>query len=134
LKSRLVVCIFNHMVEYNSEYLDKLFGALSDATRRAMVNRLSQGPATVTELAGPLDMSLNAVSKHLKVLERAGLVGREIQGRTHRLFLIPGPLSDAQQWIGFYRRFWEAGGLDSLLAWLVRTESRRGRERAARIL
>jgi DNA-binding transcriptional ArsR family regulator len=122
------------MVEYNSDYLDKLFGALADPTRRAVVNRLSQGPATVTELAGPLDMSLNAVSKHLKVLERAGLVGREIQGRTHRLYLIPGPLSDLQQWIGFYRRFWEIEGLDSLLAWLVRTESRRGREGPGRIL
>ena len=116
--------IFNHMVEYNSESLDKVFGALSNATRRSIVNRLSEGPATVTELARPLDMSLNAVSKHLKVLEQAGIIRREVQGRVHRLYLTPAALEAADQWVTHYRRFWEAR-LDSLLAWLVRTEERK---------
>jgi DNA-binding transcriptional ArsR family regulator len=109
------------MVEYNFESLDRLFGALADPTRRAIISRLSDGPATVTELAEPLEMSLNAVSKHLKVLERAGLLGREVQGRTHRLYLRPGPLSAGAQWLEYYRRLWEAGP-DSLVAWLMRTE------------
>ena len=69
-------------------------------------------------------MSLNAVSKHIKVLERAGLVRREIQGRIHRLYLTPSALEAADGWVAHYRRFWEAR-LDSLVAWLVRTEERK---------
>lgn len=83
------------------------FGALSDPTRRAILARLAEGEATVTELAAPFEMSLPAVSKHLKVLERAGLItrGREAQWRPARLDA--GPLQEAAGWLDEYRRFWE---------------------------
>jgi DNA-binding transcriptional ArsR family regulator len=87
--------------------LSTTFAALSDPTRRAILARLASGEASVTELAQPFDMSLPAVSKHLKVLERAGLVarGREAQWRPRRLEA--GPLKDAADWLERYRRFWE---------------------------
>lgn len=107
------------MVEYQSDTLDQVFAALSDPTRRQLMHRLCVGPASVTELATPLDMSLNAVSKHLKVLERAGLVRREIEGRVHHVYLNPGPLEAAERWVNHYRQFWEAR-LDSLESWLRR--------------
>jgi len=83
------------------------FGALADPTRRAILARLARGEASVTELAEPFKMSLPAVSKHLKVLERAGLIarGREAQWRPARLEA--GPLKDVSEWVGEYRRFWE---------------------------
>jgi DNA-binding transcriptional ArsR family regulator len=83
-----------------------LFGALSDRTRRAILARLARAPATVTELAAPFDMTLPAVSKHLKVLEAAGLVARAIDGRIHRLSLEAHPLQDADRWLEHYRDFW----------------------------
>lgn len=89
------------------ERLDRVFGALSDSTRRAMLARLTRGPAGVTELAQPFAISLQAVSKHLKVLERAGLVAREIDGREHRCSLRAGALETAAQWIAHRRVFWE---------------------------
>lgn len=87
--------------------LDATFAALADPTRRAILSRLARGEATVGELAAPFDMSLPAVSKHLRVLERAGLVtrGREAQWRPVRL--APKPLREAADWIDHYRRFWE---------------------------
>jgi len=87
--------------------LDRTFAALADPTRRAILARLSAGEASVTELAQPFAMSLPAVSKHLKVLERAGLIarGRERQWRPARLEA--GPLKEADEWIERYRRFWE---------------------------
>ena len=83
------------------------FGALADPTRRAILARLASGEASVTELAEPFEMSLPAVSKHLKVLERAGLIarGRDAQWRPARLEA--GPLKDVSDWVGEYRRFWE---------------------------
>ena len=89
------------------ERLDRTFGALADPTRRAILARLAAGEASVTELAAPFEMSLPAVSKHLKVLERAGLIarGRERQWRPARLEA--GPLKEVAQWTGRYRRFWE---------------------------
>ena len=112
------------MVEYTpADSLDRVFAALGDATRRAILNRLCVGPASVTEIAEPLEMSLNAVSKHLKVLERAGLVRREVEGRVHHVFLNPGPLEAAEHWVNHYRQFWDAR-LDSLDAWVERTEGR----------
>jgi len=90
-----------------ADQLDRTFSALADRTRRAILSRLATGEASVTELAEPFDMSLPAVSKHLKVLERAGLIvrGRERQWRPARLDA--APLKDADEWIERYRQFWE---------------------------
>lgn len=87
--------------------LTQTFGALADPTRRAILGRLASGEASVTELAAPFEMSMPAISKHLKVLERAGLIarGREAQWRPCRLQ--PGPLQDVAGWLEYYRRFWE---------------------------
>ncbi|MGH2766307.1 MAG: ArsR/SmtB family transcription factor [Actinomycetota bacterium] len=90
-----------------ADRLDRTFGALADPTRRAILARLARGEASVTELAEPFDMSMPAVSKHLKVLERAGLIarGRERQWRPARLE--GGPLKEIADWAERYRRFWE---------------------------
>lgn len=101
------------MVNYQQSALDNVFGALSDGTRRAILAKLALGDALVTELASPFDMSLPAVSKHLGVLERAGLITRAKDGRIRRCTLEAGPLKHAASWINDYRRFWE-GQLDSL--------------------
>ena len=106
--------------------LNVTFGALSDPTRRAIVERLARGDASVGELAEPFDMSLPAVSKHLTVLERAGLVERVKEGRTRRCRLIDEPMREALAWIAGYGRFWE-GQLDSLERLLG--ESKGGRRR-----
>jgi DNA-binding transcriptional ArsR family regulator len=95
------------------ERLDRVFRALSDRTRRAIVTRLKREPAMITELAEPFAMSLPAVSKHLRVLENAGLVKRTIDGRVHRFDLDPKALRDADRWLETYRAFWE-GTLDAL--------------------
>jgi len=94
------------MVELQAERLDAVFHALSDPTRRAMLRRLSGEPLSVGALAAPYAMSLAAASKHVKALERAGLVRRQVQGRTHVCRLETRPLEDADQWLAFYRRFW----------------------------
>ena len=109
--------IINHMVNQNITTLDKTFAALSDPTRRAILSRLTQGTATVTELAEPFAMSLPAVSKHLTVLEKAGLLTRQRQGRTHYLTLNATPLQEAAHWIRLYEQFWE-GQLDALANFL----------------
>ena len=90
-----------------ADRLDRTFGALADPTRRAILARLARGEASVTELAAPFEMSLPAVSKHLKVLERAGLVlrGRERQWRPARLRVTP--LKEVAEWTDRYRRFWD---------------------------
>ena len=87
--------------------LDLVFHALADRTRRALLARLAQGPAGVTELAEPFAMSLPAVSKHLKVLERARLVARAVDGRVHRCSLAAEPLQEVERWLDHYRSFWE---------------------------
>jgi DNA-binding transcriptional ArsR family regulator len=97
--------IFNHMVD-SSLSLDNTLIALADPTRRALLNRLSKGEARVTELAAPMDMSLNAVSKHIKLLERADLVRRRINGRDHFLSLNSRPLEQAARWMETQRRQW----------------------------
>ncbi|MEE9254735.1 MAG: metalloregulator ArsR/SmtB family transcription factor [Pseudomonadales bacterium] len=89
------------------EELDRAFSALGDSTRRAILGRLTQGAAIVTELAEPFDMSLNAVSKHIGVLERAGLLKREVRGREHWCSLNPLPLEQITDWTEQYRVFWE---------------------------
>lgn len=89
-----------------NDSLDLAFGALADRTRRAIVRRLSTGTARVTDLAEPFSMSFNAVSKHVKVLESAGLVRRVKSGREHRLSLNPRPLREVNRWVAHYQRFW----------------------------
>jgi DNA-binding transcriptional ArsR family regulator len=94
------------MVELQTHPIDTVFHALSDGTRRRMLRELAQGERTVSQLAEPHEMSLAAASKHIKVLESAGLIRREIQGRTHLCRLEPGPLATAHEWLTFYERFW----------------------------
>jgi DNA-binding transcriptional ArsR family regulator len=103
--------------ELATDQLSTTFAALADPTRRAILARLASGESSVTRLAEPFDMSLPAISKHLKVLERAGLIarGREAQWRPCRLEA--GPLKDASKWIEHYRRFWEQS-LDRLEVYL----------------
>jgi len=86
--------------------LDRMFHALGDRTRRALLARLSDGPAMITELAGPFALSLPAVSKHLRVLESAGLVERTVQGRVHQCSLHAQSLIEIESWLDFYRPFW----------------------------
>lgn len=105
--------MFNRMVELHSHDLDPVFHALGDATRRQMLRELAGGERTVGELAKPFAMSLAAASKHIKALESAGMIRREVRGRTHVCRLEPGPLASAHEWLGFYRHFW-TGRLDAL--------------------
>ena len=103
------------MVEYKSSAksalasgrLDAAFSAMADPTRRAILARLALADARVTEIAGDFPVSLNAVSKHIKMLERAELVRRTVQGRDHILSLNAGAMAGAAQWIEYYRQFWE---------------------------
>jgi len=88
-------------------HLDQTMMALADPTRRAILHRLSKGEARVTEIASPFDMSLNAVSKHILILERADLIRRRIEGRDHYLSVNTKPLNEAGEWIEKYRRMWE---------------------------
>jgi len=123
--------LVNPMVHHASpDRLNTTFAALADPTRRAILARLSSGEASVTELAKPFAMSLPAVSKHLKVLEHAGLIarGREAQWRPCRLEA--GPLKDAADWLEHYRRFWEQSfaRLDDYLRKLQRKGRRHGRK------
>ena len=103
------------MVEYESKQLDSVFQALSDDTRRRMLRRLGTGPSSVGELAAPFQISLAAASKHIKVLERAGLVQRTIQGRTHLCQLRAEAMAEAGHWLQYYQQFWNER-LDSLAA------------------
>jgi DNA-binding transcriptional ArsR family regulator len=100
------------MVEHPGN-LDRVFAAIADPTRRAILGALSRKPATITEIARPFPVSLNAISKHVMVLERAGLIQREVVGREHRCSLRVRPLRDAAEWLDHHRAFWEAR-LDAL--------------------
>ncbi len=112
--------IGNQMVTFQKQ-LDRTFAALADPTRRAILLRLSEGEATVGELARPFRMSRPAISKHLRVLERAGLVVRRKDGRISRCTLDASPMRDAATWVERYRRFWE-GQLDRLTTYLEEKE------------
>ena len=112
--------IFNQMVKYSNGSLDRTFAALSDPTRRAILARLAQGDISVSELAEPFNVSLPAISKHLRVLERAGLLVQERDGRVRRCHLVAEPLKEAAEWIVRYREFWEAQ-FDALAEYLTRT-------------
>ena len=102
--------------------LDRIFSALGDRTRRALLARLARKPAMITELAKPFDMSLPAVSRHIRVLESAGLVRRSVDGRVHHCSLSPRPLKTVEAWLRHYRRFWE-GKLDALARYVESEES-----------
>lgn len=105
------------MVNEHSEQLDAVFHALADPTRRQMLDRLATQPRSVGELAAPFEISLAAASKHIKVLERAGLVQRQVQGRTHVCRLDAGPMHTGMEWMRHYERFWNQR-LDTLEALL----------------
>jgi len=107
------------MVNYEAAQLDATFGALADPTRRAILARLARGESSVMQLAAPFRMSLPAISKHIRVLEHAGLLERQVRGREHRCRLQPRPLKDAVDWLVEYRQYWE-GQLDALARYLER--------------
>ncbi len=107
----------------SEDRLSRTFEALAAPTRRAILARLARGSATVGELAAPFDMSLPAVSRHLKVLETAGLIRRERQAQWRRCHLQPGPLTDAARWIEHHRAFWEAR-FDALARYLETTKGK----------
>jgi DNA-binding transcriptional ArsR family regulator len=118
------------MTETRSEGLSAIFAALSDPTRRVILERLSRGAATPGELARPLRISWPAVTKHLRVLERAGLLQRRRSGRSH-ILIWTGPIRQADEWIASYRRFWE-GSLDAPADYLGRGVSKSERPAASR--
>jgi DNA-binding transcriptional ArsR family regulator len=97
--------------------LDLVFQALGNRTRRALLERLTKGAARVTDLAAPFEMSLPAISRHLNVLEAAGLIKRSIHGRVHSCALDVGPMATAEEWLAAYREFW-TGQLDRLAGFL----------------
>jgi DNA-binding transcriptional ArsR family regulator len=105
------------MVKHESSELDAIFGALADGTRRQILERLTHGESLVTEVAEPFDMSLPAVSKHLRVLENAGLLRRQRRGREHLLSLEAKPMVEAIRWMERYRKFWDSS-LDALAQYL----------------
>ena len=116
------------MVEYlsipaDAQRLNRVYGAIADPTRRAILGMLVQGEVKVGTLADNFPISFNGVSKHVKVLEQAGLVGREVRGREHWLRLRPAPLREASRWLEHYRAFWD-GRLDALEDFLVAAEGR----------
>ncbi len=114
------------MVKCSPRILNRTFAALADPTRRRILEHLAQGDRCVTELARPYSMSLPAVSKHLRILENAGLVSRRRSGRVHSLKLETKPMQQASQWIEEYRRFWEESfdRLDEYLKQLQATEAK----------
>jgi DNA-binding transcriptional ArsR family regulator len=106
--------------------LDAIFSALGDPTRRRILTRLASGPASITELAEPFTMTLPAVSKHLRVLERAGLLRREREGWFQRCYLQAGPLESAASFLARYQPFWERT-LDELARYVERPPAKKGR-------
>jgi DNA-binding transcriptional ArsR family regulator len=111
------------MVKYSPRSLDCTFAALADPTRRRILEHLARGDRCVTDLARPYSMSLPAVSKHLRVLEHAGLVRRHRNGRVHRLHLDAAPMKQASRWIEDYRQFWEQS-LDRLEEYLKELQAK----------
>lgn len=110
------------MVNNQQDTLNSIFSALSDPTRRAIITRLAGGEQTVTEIADPFRMSLPAISKHLRILEKAGLLHRRKEGRVHHLSLVADPMQSASEWLDTYRIFW--GNSFDALAKLVEDEDK----------
>lgn len=123
-----VELILNHMVKCSPRLLNRTFAALADPTRRRILEHLAGGDRCVTDLARPHSMSLPAVSKHLRILENAGLVRRRRKGRVHSLKLEAAPMQQAQAWIEEYRKFWE-GSLDRLDEYLKELQKQTGHEK-----
>ena len=119
------------MVTFANPQLDQVYGAIADPTRRAILGLLSRGEVNIGSLADRFPISLNGVSKHVKVLERAGLVERSVRGREHWLRLQPEPLREAARWLDHYRAFWDSR-LDALETLLVRQQSTRTSRRKRR--
>ncbi|MGA2248151.1 MAG: metalloregulator ArsR/SmtB family transcription factor [Verrucomicrobiota bacterium] len=119
------------MVKCSSRLLNRTFAALADPTRRRLLESLAQGDRCVTDLARPYAMSLPAISKHLRVLENAGLVRRRRCGRVHRLKLEAAPMKQASQWMDEYRQFWEQrlDRLDEYLSELQSKENKHAQKR-----
>lgn len=109
------------MASFNEQHLDKTFGALADPTRRALLQRLAQGDATVNQLAEPFDISLPAISRHLKILQEAGLLERRREGKYRPCRLDGRALMAASNWITTYKQFW-GGQFDRLAQFLENTE------------
>lgn len=109
---------------FSEARLDLVFRALGDRTRRTLLAHLAQGPAMITELAEPFGISLPAVSRHIRVLERAQLVERTVEGRVHRCSLRAEPLKEADRWLADYREFWK-GTLDALAHHMQSLDSKR---------
>jgi DNA-binding transcriptional ArsR family regulator len=105
------------MVNNTAERLDSVFSAVSDPTRRAILERLARSEATVTELAAPFEISLPAISRHLRILEHAGLIARQKEGRIHHMRLNAAAMREAAEWLDYYRRFW-TDQFDNLAAYL----------------
>jgi DNA-binding transcriptional ArsR family regulator len=116
------------MVELHTAQMNSIFHALGDATRRKMLRDLAGRERTVSELAEPFSISLAAASKHIKVLESAGLIRREVRGRTHLCRLDPGPLASAHEWLSFYEGFWTER-LDALERMLHEEDARKASTR-----
>ena len=116
------------MVKYPAKTLDRTFAALADPTRRRILAHLARGDQCVTRLAQPHAMSLPAISKHLRVLEKAGLLRRRRYGRVHEMQLAAAPLKEAAQWVEEYRKFWE-GSLDRLAEYLEKTDPTKTKKR-----
>lgn len=107
------------MVNYKEQQLSQVFSALSDSTRRAMLRRLAEEELSVTDLSEPFSITKSAITKHLKVLENAGLIGRTIEGRVHRCRLETTPLVEISKWMNFYEKFWN-NKLDALDTYLTK--------------
>ena len=119
-------CICNLMVDESA--MNDVFHALAHDARRAMLTRLASGDLTVGQLAEPFSISLEAASKHIRVLERAGLVRRTVDGRRHICRLSPAPLASAYSWLRFYERFWNAR-LDALEELFAARPTKKGEKR-----
>jgi DNA-binding transcriptional ArsR family regulator len=116
------------MVKYSPKMLNRTFAALADPTRRHILAHLARGDRCVTDLARPHAMSLPAVSKHLRVLEKAGLIRRRRYGRIHQLKLEAKPMKQAAEWVEEYRKFWE-GSLDRLADYLQKSQKTVAKEK-----
>jgi DNA-binding transcriptional ArsR family regulator len=110
-------------MQQTSQQLDRVFFALSDSTRRGILARLAQGSTTIGELSAPFEISKPAISKHMKILETAGLIQRRISGRQHQCTLTTAGLKTAEEWLNFHRKFWESR-FDALTDLLQQEESK----------
>lgn len=119
------------MVSYQTERIDAVFSALAHPARRAMLTRLAAGPRNIGELAAPFDMTFAGASKHVRVLERAGLVHRKVEGRTHVCTIAPEPLKAAAAWLKNHEQLWSAR-LDALDAMLKQDQETRGSRKRKR--